>query len=160
MKPTLKCHGFTLTEIIVVLALLTVLTAIAIPNFLSWLPNYRLNAAVRSLQIHFQMAKLEAVKRRTKVCVEFNIGGYVPAGMTGGYTVFSDTNSNRVFDAGDTLIKQVTMPVNVSLISSNFAGNGNGTNTAVSFRPLGIKCQLLCPVRDNYLVRFLIASIY
>ena len=44
-----KKSGFTLIELIIVIGMISLLTSIAIPAVMKWLPNYRLKAAVRDL---------------------------------------------------------------------------------------------------------------
>ena len=55
--------GFTVTELMVVIAILAILAASGIPMVTSWLPNHRLNVAARDLFSNFQLAKLTAIKR-------------------------------------------------------------------------------------------------
>ena len=57
-----KRSGFTLIQLTVVIALLAVLTAVSVPNFLSWLPKYRLKCAARDLYSNLQLAKMSAIK--------------------------------------------------------------------------------------------------
>jgi len=46
-KHKTKRHtGFTLIELIVVMALIAIMAAIAVPNFLDWLPNMRLKIVI------------------------------------------------------------------------------------------------------------------
>ena len=62
-----KRSGFTLVQLIVVIFLLAVLTAVGVPNFLTWLPKYRLKIAARDLYSNLQMAKMSAI-RANKDC--------------------------------------------------------------------------------------------
>jgi prepilin-type N-terminal cleavage/methylation domain-containing protein len=57
-----KRSGFTLIELTVVIVLLALLAAVGIPNFLSWLPKYRLRCAARDLYSNLQLAKMSAIK--------------------------------------------------------------------------------------------------
>ena len=67
-----QSKGFTLIEVIVVVAIIAALSAVAIPGYINWLPNYRLNAAARDLHSAAMKAKGEAVKRRANCALTFN----------------------------------------------------------------------------------------
>ena len=53
--------GFTIIELLIVIAVLGILGAIAVPNYLSYLPNARLKSAARDLYSNMQLAKLGRV---------------------------------------------------------------------------------------------------
>ena len=62
-----KRSGFTLIELTIVIVLLAILAALSVPNFLSWLPKYRLKSAARDLYSNLQLAKMSAI-RANKDC--------------------------------------------------------------------------------------------
>ncbi|MEW6669605.1 MAG: GspH/FimT family pseudopilin [Thermodesulfobacteriota bacterium] len=66
--------GFTLMELMVVIALIAILAATAIPGFSVWLPNWRLKAAARDLYSNLQLMKLTAVKENTSRGISFSTG--------------------------------------------------------------------------------------
>jgi prepilin-type N-terminal cleavage/methylation domain-containing protein len=71
-----KQSGVTLIELIVVIAILGVLAAIVVPNFLSWLPKYRLKRAVRDLYSNMQLAKMAAIKNGSTRTIAYSSAGY------------------------------------------------------------------------------------
>lgn len=67
------CHdcAFTLLDLITGLAICGVLAAIAVPNWASQLPTYRLNGAARQLQSELHQVKSQAVARSAHLRVVF-----------------------------------------------------------------------------------------
>ncbi len=119
--------GFTLIEVLIVIAMIGILSAIAIPNYINWLPNYRLKGAARDLYSNMQKVKLEAVKRNTDVGIAFTTVVFPALG--GSYQAFVDDGagggiaSNAIQDGTETTLFQVAMPASCSLASASFSGN-------------------------------------
>lgn len=49
-------------QLAVVIFLLAIMAAVGVPNFLNWLPKYRLKTAAQDLYSNLQLAKMAAVK--------------------------------------------------------------------------------------------------
>lgn len=72
--------GFTLLEIMVAVAILTVLVGIAIPNYQVWLSNQRLRSDGAQLEGDLHAARMAAMNRGVAVTVLFDtpeVGQYV-----------------------------------------------------------------------------------
>jgi len=54
--------GFTLMELMTTIAVFSILAMIAIPTFMSWLPDMRLNGAARQVMGDLMAARMNAVK--------------------------------------------------------------------------------------------------
>jgi Tfp pilus assembly protein FimT len=67
-----KRSGFTLIQLTVVIALLAILTAVGVPNFLTWLPKYRLKRAARDLYSNLHLAKMSAIRANKDCRVNYN----------------------------------------------------------------------------------------
>ena len=83
--------GFTVLELIVVIVVISILAAIAVPNIIDWLPNYRLKSAARDLVSNMQKARMEAVSGNKDVVVTFD-GSVTP----GFYTFNTNKGVNRI----------------------------------------------------------------
>ncbi len=70
-KGTPSDHGFTVIELIVVLAVALIVMGIALPNMVSWLPTYRLSAGARQLAGDLQLARMKAISQNTKYRLKF-----------------------------------------------------------------------------------------
>ncbi len=107
-------NGFTLVELIIVISVIGILVAFAVPNFLDWLPNMRLKAAARDLYSNMQKAKIAAIKSNTTVTFSFTPGTGSPC--KGGSYKFVDGN-------GKTLVN-VTLSDDVCLDPTSSFPNG------------------------------------
>ncbi len=86
--------GMTLLEIVIVVSIIAVLAAIAVPNFKVWLPNMRLKAAARDVYSDMQKAKMSAIKFNTTVTFNFNPGSGSPC--EGGNYTFQDSEGKII----------------------------------------------------------------
>ena len=66
--------GFTLIEMVVVIGVMAILGAVAVPTFLAWLPDSRLKAAARDLYSNMQLAKMDAIRSNSNYRLVFNQG--------------------------------------------------------------------------------------
>ncbi len=81
--------GLTLIELLAVLWVVAILAAIAVPEFLSALDEFRTRAAARYISGQFYNARFEAVKRSTRVALRFQRDG-----ADYPFATFADGNGN------------------------------------------------------------------
>ena len=127
--------GFTLMEILITIALISLISVFAIPGIMSWMPDYRLKKAIGDMRSDFQRARLAAIRERATCAVEFN-----GKDTASGYTVYVDTNDNETADAGEKVLTAVdwTADYGGDVKFDNITFTDNGTNAWVGFRPTGL----------------------
>jgi prepilin-type N-terminal cleavage/methylation domain-containing protein len=83
--------GFTLLEVMIVVSIIAVLSAIAVPNFTNWAPKFRLWSATDDIVKHLMLARMTAISQNKDVEVTFfkNEGKYRITHKTGteNYTI-------------------------------------------------------------------------
>jgi type IV fimbrial biogenesis protein FimT len=111
--------GFTLVELIITIALIAVVSAIAVPNVLVWRQNAELKGAARDVLSNFQLAKITAIERNTYCTITFS---QAPAG----YTLFVDANENLTYDGGEEVVKNVLLSEYGTTSFDTSQGGGDG----------------------------------
>jgi type IV fimbrial biogenesis protein FimT len=93
--------GFSLVELLIVLAIASILLTMAVPSFRTLIQNLQVTTAVNDLFAAINLARSEAIKRGTRV----NLTTVDPEGnWENGWVVFIDNNENLKPDAGDEII--------------------------------------------------------
>ena len=110
-----KNSGFTITELMVTIAVIAILASVAIPNFLAWLPNYRLRSGAEEIHFTLQLARIRAIKENATATVSFDIA-----------------NETYRASVGDQTIRRGQMPAGIDIFSAAFGG------TSVQFDSRGI----------------------
>jgi len=64
--------GFSVTELMVIVAIVGILGLIAVPNLVTALPGYRLKSSARDLCSNLRKARSLAVKQNRSISIEFN----------------------------------------------------------------------------------------
>jgi type IV fimbrial biogenesis protein FimT len=106
-------NGFTLLELMVVLAIAGVLAAIAIPAMGDFMRNSRITAAANDVMAALHFTRSEAIKRRQPVTLCTSASAVTDANPTcaasailTGWIAFVDTNQSGQRDAGEVVLLQ------------------------------------------------------
>jgi prepilin-type N-terminal cleavage/methylation domain-containing protein len=105
MKGTRQA-GFTLVEMMFTVFVMAVLLGIGVPNFRDFIRNSRMSAQANDLLSGVNLARSEAVKRRTPVtlCAGTAAACNATGNFRDGWVVFADENGNGVINPGDVLL--------------------------------------------------------
>lgn len=117
-NPQHSQHGFTMLEVLIVVAIVGIITSIALPNYRAFIVRSRsitnaglLHSAItqaKSLALTSQavtICKSENPEAPTPTCSTITSDGAANTGWGSGWIVFQDRNANNDYDAGDTLIR-------------------------------------------------------
>lgn len=104
--------GITLMEVMVVVVIIGILGAVAIPNMAGWFSKRSLDSASREMFSNFQRARSEAITRAKSVQIQIDAAN----------------NWYRIQDAGgNVIVPQTTMPEGIDMVST-------ATTTGFTFR--------------------------
>jgi type IV fimbrial biogenesis protein FimT len=99
-RVSMRIGGFTLVELMMVLAIAIILMTLAVPSFSTVLQKQRIGTTVNDFFAAINLARSEAIQRGTRVDLVPTDG--VDWGK--GWTIFIDKNNNQKPDAGEKII--------------------------------------------------------
>jgi type IV fimbrial biogenesis protein FimT len=112
-------RGFSMIELMAVLAVALVLLGVAVPSYRSFIESQRLTAAANEFLAAIYLARSEAIQRGERVDL-VAVGG----NWRNGWTVFVDKNRNRQPDQGDEVVTRHEMLANGIDVGSALQDNG------------------------------------
>jgi len=130
-------RGFSLLELLLVIAIIGIAMAIAVPNFSSWRQQRAVNTATKALMSHMKQARVIAMAENRTVKISFANNGYTyddPArdsgtcGLCKPQTVSYDNFSSQLSGTFNS-----TVPAEMSFFSRGTATNGTVQLSAGSF---------------------------
>jgi type IV fimbrial biogenesis protein FimT len=98
-------RGFTLVEMMVAVAVLSILSVVALPSLTAFSARNRLQALSSDFVSSLVLARTEAARAGLPVLVLPASGGATGNEFANGWNLYLDRNSNGIFDSGDTLIR-------------------------------------------------------
>ena len=124
-------RGFTLIELIVVLSIAAINSALAAPSFAEMIRNHRLTTQANDILSQLYYARSEAIRRGVQVSIRSTSN--INSDWTSGWQIFADADADGQFDNGTDVLLRVREPLdgNYTLTS------GNNYQTWLAYLPSG-----------------------
>ena len=116
--------GFTLMELILVVVIMGIMGAIAIPAFMGFLPGMRLNGAARQVMSDLMDARMNAVKQNNQFKI-FVLSDHE-------YKILDDDDNDGIDDSGTETSRTVDIQSNYSDVTISYTGS-----PTITFSPKG-----------------------
>lgn len=97
-------RGFSLIELLVVVAIAGVLLGIGVPNMQQYIVSSRLSSSANEFFTALNLARSEAVRRGVQVTLVSN-GAANSRNWTSGWTMFVDSNTDGALTAGEEVLR-------------------------------------------------------
>jgi type IV fimbrial biogenesis protein FimT len=129
--------GFTLLELIIIIAILGITVAFAAPGLITMIKNNRISSSANDFVAALQFAKAESAAQLTNVIICKKNNAETDCTEDGdwqrGWIVFADSNGDDAVNAGDEMIL-----LNHEALDAKITFGGTaGVRHAVTFRPAG-----------------------
>ncbi len=118
----------TILELMTVIGIVAILAAIGIPNYISWLPKYRVGTAIRQLYTEMHLVKMNAIAENNNYIITFDT-------TANSYSIYDDDDNDGadVADLVKTIVVGESAP-NIIFGSVTFTG----TPPRVTFKPTSL----------------------
>ena len=126
--------GYTLVEVLIVIAIIGILSAIAIPNFSKYREIYVTKGEMQKIVSFINLAKSASLRYNDQVCIKFP-SGYGPV-----LEMFIDADRDGQKGNTETFINRLSLDPNLQMTSSTVnicippTGVVLGSNTTLVFR--------------------------
>jgi prepilin-type N-terminal cleavage/methylation domain-containing protein len=118
--------GFTLVEMMIVIAIVGLMVSVAVPNYLTWNQKYQLKDSVASLQANISLARMTAINNNITVTV--TVTQATP-------TVPVTVTFTNLAAGGAAVLPQTRM--NTGILLTNAGGGAVAAPQDVQFSPMG-----------------------
>lgn len=134
MQKKQEKYGFTLVELLVLLAILGIVTSFAIPSYTGFMTENRLSNQNTSLMLDFIFARGEAATRgkRITVCQSSDGASCSNVGWGAGRIIFIDNGTTGSIDGNDEILRVSNG------IASQDSMTGNTADAYIAYKPNGI----------------------
>lgn len=137
-----KMHGFTLVEMVVVMAIILLLLAVAVPNLGRPSSAMKLNTAARNISTILRTARSYAVARRAVHIAVFDTFG---ESVTPNFIYITDNTGTRVgskeyaLSSDLTITLDITFPLDAGKYRASFKATGGLTDTTMAERRVWVR---------------------
>lgn len=115
-------RGFSLIEIVVVMAIMLAVAAVALPNFTTFTSTYKLRSALQQTSGVLQQLRMEAVRKNATL----NLSTATSSART---VLYADLDGNTTWQSNE---PSAMFPANVSVTSTGHPGDAT---TGLSYTP-------------------------
>lgn len=136
MPHNIQAKGFTLLELIIVLAILAIFITMAAPAWGNFMSSQHHNIAVNKLLNAFRFTRSEAIKSGQRITVCTRNGPSLECGgssWSDGWLIFTDLNNNGVRESGEAILKQYD-----PLYRQVVATGNRSVKSYISYTPMGV----------------------
>lgn len=140
-------RGFTLTELMIAIAVLAILLGLALPSFKTWLQNSQIRNAAEAIQNGLQRARSEAVARNANV--EFVLGADSSwvVRLAGGADIEA-----RSAGEGSKNVTRTVVPAGATTVTfNNFGGLGANSDASATLAQVELDSALLTSAESQEL---------
>ena len=131
----MKGKGYTLIEVLIVVAIIGILAVLSAPNFRTLIQNQRLKEAGHTLYHYFKLARSDALYKKRGASAVLQTGTQWCVGLNNGTHCHCNTSANCSFDGEEVVLKGSDIGGDIRLIATGFTLSSGG-NRYVRFEPI------------------------